>query len=314
MIDDPTLESAAGIIASLAAGGSHKSPAAAAAFVSRVRLPGPDTPAKKRLELEIQELACRIGHLENKTRGAPESPLSPPLNKTPNGDAIAAPVVCPQLGTEVITPETPREPVTDYFKHHGDDAVVAVMRQVHTVDNVVNNNKRKTLHEQQQQLETTPRLDSVTSLKYELYRHQKANEAFHTALREIGEIITAVARGDLTMKVRMDSVELDPEITTFKNTINTMIDQLQTFASEVSRVAREVGTEGLLGGQAHISGVAGTWKELTDNGAWIHVFDCHHCWMQCYPVSLTELIFGVLVNVMAQNLTDQGKPAFPSPS
>lgn len=59
---------------------------------------------------------------------------------------------------------------------------------------------------------------------------------------------------------------MDPEITTFKNTINTMTDQLQTFASEVSRVAREVGTEGRLGGQARIAGVEGTWMELTNNG------------------------------------------------
>lgn len=59
---------------------------------------------------------------------------------------------------------------------------------------------------------------------------------------------------------------MDPEITTFKNTINTMTDQLQTFASEVSRVAREVGTEGRLGGQAKIAGVEGTWQELTNNG------------------------------------------------
>ena len=106
----------------------------------------------------------------------------------------------------------------------------------------------------------------MASLKEELWKHQRTNEVFHKALREIGDIITAIARGDLTMKVRMDTIELDPEITTFKRTINAMIDQLQTFASEVSRVAREVGTEGLLGGQAHITGVAGTWKELTDNG------------------------------------------------
>src|SRR5690606_10085421 len=62
------------------------------------------------------------------------------------------------------------------------------------------------------------------------------------------------------------AVEMDPEIKTFKNTINNMTDQLQTFASEVSRVAREVGTEGRLGGQAKIDGVEGTWRELTDNG------------------------------------------------
>jgi osomolarity two-component system sensor histidine kinase NIK1 len=64
----------------------------------------------------------------------------------------------------------------------------------------------------------------------------------------------------------MNTVEMDPEITTFKRTINTMMDQLQVFSSEVSRVAREVGTEGILGGQAQIEGVDGTWKELTDNG------------------------------------------------
>jgi osomolarity two-component system, sensor histidine kinase NIK1 len=108
--------------------------------------------------------------------------------------------------------------------------------------------------------------ERVATLERELWKHQKANEAFQKALREIGEIVTAVARGDLSKKVRMNTVEMDPEITTFKRTINTMMDQLQVFSSEVSRVAREVGTEGLLGGQARIDGVDGTWKELTDNG------------------------------------------------
>lgn len=70
----------------------------------------------------------------------------------------------------------------------------------------------------------------------------------------------------MNKKVTVHAVEMDPEITTFKNTINTMTDQLQTFASEVSRVAREVGTEGRLGGQARIAGVEGTWMELTNNG------------------------------------------------
>ena len=70
----------------------------------------------------------------------------------------------------------------------------------------------------------------------------------------------------MNKKVTVHAVEMDPEITTFKNTINTMTDQLQTFASEVSRVAREVGTEGRLGGQAKIAGVEGTWMELTNNG------------------------------------------------
>ncbi|KAH7308864.1 histidine kinase [Rhexocercosporidium sp. MPI-PUGE-AT-0058] len=83
--------------------------------------------------------------------------------------------------------------------------------------------------------------------------------------REIGHIVTAVARGDLSQKVQIHAVEIDTEIATFKHTINTKIDQLQTFSSEVSCVAREVGTEGMLGGQAQIDGVDGTWKELTNN-------------------------------------------------
>ncbi|HTL66047.1 MAG TPA: HAMP domain-containing protein [Lacunisphaera sp.] len=92
-------------------------------------------------------------------------------------------------------------------------------------------------------------------------------------VRNIAEVTTAVARGDLSRQI---TVDVKGEILELKNTINTMVDQLNAFASEVSRVAREVGTEGKLGGQAEVSGVAGTWKDLTDN-----------------------------VNVMAANLTDQ---------
>jgi HAMP domain-containing protein/CheY-like chemotaxis protein/signal transduction histidine kinase len=92
-------------------------------------------------------------------------------------------------------------------------------------------------------------------------------------VRNIAEVTTAVARGDLSRKI---TVDVKGEILELKNTINTMVDQLNGFASEVSRVAREVGTEGKLGGQAAVPGVAGTWKDLTDN-----------------------------VNSMASNLTDQ---------
>src|SRR6201981_2844578 len=92
-------------------------------------------------------------------------------------------------------------------------------------------------------------------------------------VRNIAEVTTAVARGDLSRKI---TVDVKGEILELKNTINTMVDQLNAFASEVSRVAREVGTEGKLGGQAQVPGVAGTWKDLTDN-----------------------------VNVMASNLTAQ---------
>ena len=81
-------------------------------------------------------------------------------------------------------------------------------------------------------------------------------------VRNIAEVATAVARGDLSRKI---TVDVKGEILELKNTINTMVDQLNAFASEVSRVAREVGTDGKLGGQAMVTGVAGTWKDLTDN-------------------------------------------------
>jgi HAMP domain-containing protein/CheY-like chemotaxis protein/signal transduction histidine kinase len=92
-------------------------------------------------------------------------------------------------------------------------------------------------------------------------------------VRNIAEVATAIARGDLSRKI---TVDVKGEILELKDTVNTMVDQLNAFAAEVTRVAREVGTEGKLGGQAQVSGVAGTWKDLTDN-----------------------------VNVMAANLTEQ---------
>src|SRR5947199_1815970 len=92
-------------------------------------------------------------------------------------------------------------------------------------------------------------------------------------VRKIAQVTTAVAKGDLSQKITVDA---RGEILELKNTINTMVDQLSSFADEVTRVAREVGTEGKLGGQAEVKGVSGTWKDLTDN-----------------------------VNFMASNLTDQ---------
>jgi HAMP domain-containing protein len=81
-------------------------------------------------------------------------------------------------------------------------------------------------------------------------------------VRNIAEVTTAVANGDLSRKI---TVDVRGEILELKNTINTMVDQLNAFAGEVTRVAREVGTEGKLGGQADVRGVAGTWKDLTDS-------------------------------------------------
>jgi HAMP domain-containing protein len=80
-------------------------------------------------------------------------------------------------------------------------------------------------------------------------------------VRNIAEVSTAIANGDLSKKI---TVNVSGEILQLKETINTMVDQLNRFAGEVTRVAREVGTEGRLGGQAQVSGVGGTWKDLTD--------------------------------------------------
>ena len=79
-------------------------------------------------------------------------------------------------------------------------------------------------------------------------------------MRNIAQVATAVAKGDLSQKIDVDA---RGEILELKSTLNTMVDQLSSFADEVTRVAREVGTEGLLGGQADVKGVSGTWKDLT---------------------------------------------------
>src|SRR5207253_1377906 len=94
--------------------------------------------------------------------------------------------------------------------------------------------------------------DSVNSMAANLTRQ----------VRNIAEVTTAVANGDLSKKITAEALG---EILELKSTINTMVDQLRAFASEVTRVAREVGTEGRLGGQAEVPGVAGTWKDLTDS-------------------------------------------------
>jgi osomolarity two-component system sensor histidine kinase NIK1 len=232
---------------------------------SSICIPGKDTTEKQELERELRALVNRIRQLEARAAStnsqtfpetpnesmAPVSPL-PPALRDPPGDSLG-PVVPPLV----------------YFHE-----------QCSSHQNIIDE-RRARLQELIETVKIAPQVpideaSKIDRLQRELNKSQKANEAFSKSLREIGEIVTAVARGDLTKKVTVHELEMDPEITTFKNTINTMTDQLQTFASEVSRVAREVGTEGRLGGQAKIVGVEGTWQELTNN-----------------------------VNVMASNLTNQ---------
>ncbi|HUB28661.1 MAG TPA: response regulator, partial [Terracidiphilus sp.] len=111
-------------------------------------------------------------------------------------------------------------------------------------------------------------------------------------VRNIAEVTTAVARGDLSRKI---TVDVKGEILELKDTINTMVDQLNAFAAEVTRVAREVGTDGKLGGQAVVPGVAGTWKDLTDN-------------VNVMAANLTEQVRGIVkvVTAVANGVLTQG--------
>ncbi|RYO91278.1 hypothetical protein DL766_002051 [Monosporascus sp. MC13-8B] len=289
MADESALAAAAAIVKSLAISSKDPSPVPIGTD-SEIKLPGRDNSAKKDLERELSALVLRVQQLESKANAAscpvfPETPnetVEPPFSDesaTPLGGKPSVRPKLPNLRNGYAEDSPIRAiPLTD-------EALDGLAKSIDDQSRLLDNQRHELSSVNAQLMEQKRiqeeafhafEMERVATLERELYKHQQANEAFQKALREIGEIITAVARGDLTMKVRMNTVDVDPEITTFKRTINTMMDQLQAFASEVSRVAREVGTDGILGGQAMIHGVDGTWKELTDN-----------------------------VNVMAQNLTDQ---------
>ena len=280
MMDESVLAAAADIVASLAAGNSTASSPTDPAG-RQIALPGSETQAKRHLEAELQKLAIRVRHLESRASVA----TLPTLPQTPNelsdtlfgSSSVCSPAAASKQGSQCVGQGAAAAAESPPLKRRRLDPDALDALQEHVTDqSKLLDTQRQEITGLNAQLVTQTRLQqgaldilehkSVATLERELLKHQKANEAFQKVLREIGQIVTAVARGDLTMKVRMNAVELDPEITTFKRTINAMMDQLQTFASEVSRVAREVGTEGLLGGQAVIGGIDGTWKELTDNG------------------------------------------------
>nr|QWE79655.1 two-component osmosensing histidine-kinase [Botrytis cinerea] len=264
-----------------------------------IRLPGADTAEKLALERELAALVSRVQRLEARAITVNNQTLPDTPNELGAPSAFADVLTgAPSRASKSTTSRqqlvnsllAAREAPTGgerppKFTKLSDEELEALREHVDHQSKQLDSQKSELagvhaqLFEQKQRQEqalNVLEVERVAALERELKKHQQANEAFQKALREIGEIVTAVARGDLSKKVQIHSVEMDPEITTFKRVINTMMDQLQIFSSEVSRVAREVGTEGILGGQAKISGVDGTWKELTDN-----------------------------VNVMAQNLTDQ---------
>lgn len=284
MADRAALAAAAAIVRDLAADPSSSAHKRRAAGLDKtLELPGPETPEKSALQQELAALAQRIQHLETRANSTGITTFPDTPNETtdsvfgdepasspsgPGRDGRSKPVSITRnggTGEQVIKAGVPlTDEALEGLREHVDDQSKLLDSQRQELAGV----KAQLLQQEQLQEKALAIMEQerVATLERELWKHQKANEAFQKALREIGDILTAVARGDLSKRVRLNNVEMDPEITTFKRTINTMMDQLGDFSSEVSRVAREVGTEGILGGQAQIEGVDGIWKELTDNG------------------------------------------------
>jgi len=244
-----------------------------------VKLPGEDFVGKAALEEEVASLSARIQILEARasaTNGQtlPDTPNEVPMEMLSLDESTAK--------SENIKTKDSSLPPKDIDALLGGSLQLSV-QQMETIRQHVENqsdqiqsqkNTIETISAQlQSHQEQTSRAvsglavgaEDITALKRELLKHQQTNLGFSKALREIGNIITAVANGDLTKPVVIHDVELDPEIATFKRTINVMIEQLKEFALQVTRVAKETGTEGQLGGKAVLPGVSGVWAELTEN-------------------------------------------------
>ncbi|KIV96015.1 hypothetical protein, variant [Exophiala mesophila] len=306
---DETLSAATAILRGLARGSTNLSNNSSTNGLKLppYSLPGDSSEAKDEFELEIAALARRIHYLESRadvvgralpdTPGEFQSPASPTrLNeaRSPFGDPHADSPSATAKQSSILTqskrvnsllavrethiPADSTHSVSEddigILREHVEKQAEQIKSQRETIAEI--SRGLRDSEEQAKQAFIRVENEDVSILERELRKHQQANEAFQKALREIGGIITQVANGDLSKRVQIQATEMDHEIAAFKVTINTMMDQLEIFGSEVSRVAREVGTEGILGGQAQISGVHGIWKELTDN-----------------------------VNIMAANLTDQ---------
>lgn len=251
---------------------------------TKISLPGEDTVEKQTLERELTALAARIQYLETKASGTaslPMTPNEPYTSSFPHSDVPASPRqlasapprqrsaswVNSLLGRTDGEPH-PRELTEEQFtflREHIDQQAQEIKEQKDFIDNI-----KSQLSQQQtatkQALDTLGNSASIDQLKREIEKNAQINATYQKVLKEIGTIITAVANGDLSKKVLIHSTEKDPEIARFKSTINTMVDQLQEFASQVTHLARQVGTEGRLGGQAVVPGVDGIWAELTQNG------------------------------------------------
>ena len=325
MQEDDFLQAATAVVRDLAHGTpsynppqlqiAEGDPSGASHSNGRVALPDINTDSRRLFELELSALAARVRFLETRARstgtqvlpdtpneyGGPTSPFSI------TGNGRVTPVRPFRQGSGPIR----QNRVSDLLADRDNERLMTVEElgairehiekqameiKHHRQDITIVGQQLQQQQEKAQQTFVKVENEDISGLQRELMKNQQANEAFHKALKEIGTIITNVANGDLSHKVQIHAVELDPEITAFKRTINTMMDQLQVFGKEVTRVAREVGTEGILGGQAHITGVSGVWKDLTENGKYSHYSIFYR---------YTDSDCFVIVNVMANNLTLQ---------
>ncbi|KAL8690766.1 MAG: hypothetical protein Q9218_003859 [Villophora microphyllina] len=251
----------------------------------KITLPGETTFAKQVLEKELTALSTRIRNLEAQVsphhkQGLPDTPndFSGPTSPFAAYGVTPSPRKASALPSRSHSNSLRQAHVSNllsgsnrsfseedfgHLRDYVDKQAQEIKIQRETITKV-----SEQLHRQQREAHTTLveiNSEAIQQLQKELSKNQQANGAYRKILKDIGTIISKVANGDLSCKVQINDVEIDDEIRDFKITINTMMDQLQTFGNEVSRVAREVGTEGKLGGQAHISGVNGIWAELTNN-------------------------------------------------
>lgn len=251
---------------------------------AQVGLPGAESAEKRALEQELSSLAVRIQALEAKAAGAssslpitPSEPLpsvfAPETPATSNGVSPDAPRTrsaswINSLFTKSDGEQHTRQLTEEQFgvlREHIDQQAHEIKSQQSFIDGI----KSQLTSQQtatQAALDTLGNSSNIEQLKREIEKNAQINATYQKVLREIGTIVTAVANGDLSKKVLIHVTEKDPEIARFKQTINKMVDQLQQFASQVTHLAKEVGTEGQLGGQAVVPGVDGIWAELTVNG------------------------------------------------
>ena len=242
---DATLTAASSLLQSLATN-THIAPTSYQSH-QVVKLPGADSPAKLALERDIAALVARVQSLETKAITVNNQTLPDTPNETgapsafadvlTGGPGRAATKNSPARKTSTTSSLSGRESVTGERPQKlprlsNDELIETLQRQIDDQAKQIQNGKQKQDAIQAQMLEQAQQqekainqyeVERVASLERELKKHQQANEAFQKALREIGEIITAVARGDLSKKVQIHSVEMDPEITTFKraSTVST---------------------------------------------------------------------------------------------